>query len=123
MYSQACLIDSGPWVRTIFSRVGPSTYSMAMKWVPLASSASNRMTTFGWLSWAMARASRWKRERISGRAASTCGRITLRATTRSSFGWMALNTIPIPPSPSGAWTRYEPMISFSPLPESSWACW
>ena len=61
----------------------PSTQRVAMKTVPFSSPASYSGTTFGWSSAATVLASRRRRSRTTGSAA-TSGSTTLRATGRLS---------------------------------------
>ena len=82
----------------------PSTSSMVRKWTPSDSSTEKMVTMCGWLSAAMARASRWKRARRSGSRATSGGR-TLSATSRPSLVSVARYTSPMPPAPMAAVTR------------------
>jgi hypothetical protein len=61
----------------------------------------------GWPIWLTARASCWKRSTASALAHSS-SLMTLMAARLPMSGWMAANTVPIPPSPSLPSMRYSP---------------
>ena len=83
MMSRAARGVSGPSACITSRRVWPGTYSMARNMLPSSSPWSNTATTWGWLSRAAERASRRNRLTNVSSAASP-GRITFRATSRSS---------------------------------------
>src|SRR5262245_25728331 len=87
--------------------VGPSTNSITSAMVPSDFSTPWICATLGWFNAARTSASRWKRARRSGSAATICGR-TLMATWRLRFVSVARYTSPIPPTPIWAVTSYGP---------------
>ena len=74
---------SRPSVRIVSARVWPSTYSMTMKYVPLASPQSKTLTMLGCWRLAADWASRRNRSTKPASVASA-GNSTLTATGRSS---------------------------------------
>src|SRR3990170_8096422 len=65
---------------------------------------------FGWLRPPADRASCLKRAAKPG-SELNCGRRSLTATSRSSCSSTARQMVAMPPSPSGAMSRYRPLIS------------
>ena len=88
---------------------------MAKNGTPRSSPTWKTGTMWSWWSAAAARPSRRKRRRADSLAARP-GRITLRATGRSSAGSCAWKTTPIPPQPRTLRMRYSPNRPSSPGP-------
>ncbi len=99
---------SRPSSRSISASVWPSTYSITMKYVPLASPQSNTLTMFGCCRLAAACASRRKRS-TKPWSVARAGKSTLTATGRSSNWSRARYTSAMPPRPSRRWSSYRPL--------------
>ena len=85
----------------------PSTYSLAMKRQPSASSNAYTVATDGCVMVAAARASRRRRSRCSG-SVDTSGGNPLSATSRPRRRSRARYTTPMPPRPISRTTSYDP---------------
>ena len=115
MRAVACGV-SGPSARTTCDSVRASTSSSTRYGRPSSSTTSKTVTALGWSRRAAARASRRVRSRSTSRSSSDrpCGKTTsLTATARPSTESSARQTVPMPPVPRGASSRYRPATSRS----------
>ena len=94
--SMASAGGSAPRSSSVSRRVVPSTSSMTMKASPSSRPVSKMPTTLGWASRAAEMASRRKRSRNDGSAASS-GNSTFTATARPSTESSASHTSAMPP--------------------------
>ena len=81
------------------SRLVPATYSIVNQNWPRVIPCSSHSTMLGCLSWLMTDISRRNRS-IADRVAALSGTISLRATIRPVWLFLAWKTTPIPPRPS-----------------------
>ena len=96
--------DIGPSSRRTWETGRPDSSSMTSQAVWPSLPESKIVTMLGWLSWAVAMASRWKRS-ATDRSVVLVRSTALTATSRRSLSSVARNTCPIAPRPSGAQRR------------------